>query len=241
MVNNWRSPRAYFLIGSCLSLLLFSGLSAAQLTADLFKQIPAKNSLEDDIQQLLNDAEAALASNKLTTPLHDNAFDRFQAVLLFKPNNPQAITGLQQVFARYSELARSALASSQMAKARGYIERAKFVDKNSPEIPRLLKEVATAQELLNRERIVELPKTDDKEIFLDPYILSQRNEQVVNQLQNLALQIMGSDESLLIYARNDSEGRWIYKKMSEGIPGHRLRGDIRLAKTPKIVLLPPIE
>ncbi|GAB1264487.1 hypothetical protein NBRC116493_06840 [Aurantivibrio infirmus] len=224
-----------------MPLVLFSTSSSAQLSAESFQSTPAKRTLEDDVRQLLSDAEAALASNKLTTPLHDNAFDRFQAVLLLRPNNQQAKTGLQQIFARYAALTRSALASSQLHQAREYIERAKFVDKNSPEISQLIKEVAIAQQRLNETRVVEIPKADDKEISLDPYILSQRNEQVVNQLQILALHIKESDESLLIYARNDSEGRWIYKTMSEGIPGYRLRGDIRLAKTPKIVVLPPIE
>ncbi len=134
---------------SFVPLVLFSTSSSAQLSAESFQSTPAKRTLEDDVRQLLSDAEAALASNKLTTPLHDNAFDRFQAVLLLRPNNQQAKTGLQQIFARYAALTRSALASSQLHQAREYIERAKFVDKNSPEISQLIKEVAIAQQRLN--------------------------------------------------------------------------------------------
>ncbi|MCW8194426.1 hypothetical protein F6455_06475 [Proteobacteria bacterium 005FR1] len=199
--------------------------------------LATKHTVEDDVRQLLKDAESALAEDRLTTPEHDNAFDRYQAVLLLRPDNEQAKTGLQLIFTRYMSLARSALARSRPGTARALVERARLVDRDNPLLAELTAEISSAQQQLAQT----VGSDKSKEILLDVENLERRDEKVVEKLQSLANQIKESEETLLIVARSDAEGRWIYQRMSEGVPDYRLRGDIRLGREPKILLLPPLE
>jgi len=194
-----------------------------------------------DINQLLREADAALAEDRLTTPIEDNAFDRYNAVLILQPGNAQAIDGLEEIFNRYVLLAQDAMRGNELGKARALIERARAVIPDAPTLDSLLQELEKKQ----REWVAAQPPIEidpnQKEINLNREALSRRDNAMVDQLQRLAMQVKDSEEALLIFARSDSEGRWIYQRMAEGVPGYRLRGDIRLGREPKLLLLPPIE
>lgn len=60
-------------------------------------------------------------------------------------------------------------------------------------------------------------------------------------LEQLARRVSQSDESIMIYARNDAEGRWIYKTMKDAVGDYRIRGDIRISRQPALELLSPME
>lgn len=201
---------------------------------------PARRRVADDVRDLLAAAEAALVADKLTTPLHDNAFDRFQAVLLLDPGNAQARSGIQQVFARYVSMIRGALNRNDPGRARALLERARLVQHDSPLLDELDAEIAALWERIGQQSPSSVD-ADGKEITLDIYSLDRRSQQLVERLKELARQVQETDETLLIIARNDAEGRWIYQRMSEGVPDYRLRGDIQLGRTPKILILPPID
>lgn len=194
-----------------------------------------------NLQELLNAADEALAGDRLTTPIEDNAFDRYHAVLLLQPDNQRAKEGLQIIFNRYVFLSRDAIVTGELGKARALIERARAVDSSSELLAILEAEVADKQ----RQRVTVRPpveiEPDQDEIELNIEGLNRRDEQMVETLQKLAVQVKEADDTLLIVARSDSEGRWIYQRMAEGVPGYRLRGDIRLGRVPKVMLLPPIE
>jgi len=194
---------------------------------------------ERDIQQLLNAAERALAADRLTKPAHDNAYDRFQAVLLLHPNHPQAISGLQQVMLRYLALARQSAARSELGKARALLERARLVDKDNPQIAELDRQLAAQQ--ARRRSDADNLNAQSSEYMLSASELDKRGKKIVTQLQQIAQQARGSGEFLLIVARGDAEGRWIYQQMKEAVPGFRLRGDIQLGRQAKVLLLPSID
>ncbi len=61
------------------------------------------------LQSLLDDASAALAANRLTTPADDNAFDLFQSALSLDPDNEVAQAGMEQIIRRYVRLAQRAV------------------------------------------------------------------------------------------------------------------------------------
>ncbi len=67
------------------------------------------------------------------------------------------------------------------------------------------------------------------------------NENIKNQLAALASRVQESKEYVLIYARNDAEGRWVYQQMREASEDYRLRGNIKRHKKPRIVLDAPLE
>lgn len=209
-------------------------------TTETPKPTPPRRSIADDVRDLLAAAEAALAADKLTTPLHDNAFDRFQAVLLLDPDNAQARSGIQQVFGRYTSMIRGALARNDLGRARAMLERARLVQRDHPTLDELETQIAALREKLGQQSST-VGSGDAREFILDSGQLDRKAQQLVERLQELAVQVKESDESLLIIARNDAEGRWIYQRMSEGVPEYRLRGDIQLGRTPKILILPPID
>lgn len=201
---------------------------------------PPRRRVADDVRDLLSAAEAALAADRLTTPLHDNAFDRFQAVLLLDPGNAQARSGIQQIFARYVSMIRTALNRSDPGRARALLERARLVQHESPLLDELDADITRLWQRVGQQN-QNGGDAADNEITLDVRSLDRRSLQLVEQLKELARQVQESDETLLIIARNDAEGRWIYQRMSEGVPDYRLRGDIQLGRTPKILILPPID
>ncbi len=197
--------------------------------------IPQVSTVDEDVRHLLEAAERALAADHLTSPIHDNAYDRYQAVLLLRPNHPQALSGLQQVLLRYLALARQEAARSEYGKARALLERARLVDKDNPQVAALTREVARQQARQQRG-----PQSE-KEFPLAPELLDKRDQQIVGQLGDIARKASRSGETLLIVARADAEGRWIYRQMKQAVPGFRLRGDIKLGKKAKVLLLPPID
>lgn len=216
----------------------FSATEAAPATNPIAAPEPT---WQYNIDQLLAEADAALAGDRLTTPIEDNAFDRYNAVLILQPDNQEAINGLQEIFDRYVLLAKDAMRSVEYGKARALIERARAVNSQAPTIDALLQELAQKQKELARSQPQIAVDPEQKEIELSLENLNRRDGTIVGQLQQLAELVRDSDETLLIVARNDAEGRWIYQQMAESVPGYRIRGDIRLGLTPKVLLLPPIE
>jgi hypothetical protein len=84
------------------------------------------------IQQLLRDADAALQENRLTTPIADNAFSRYQAVLLLDPAQPDALRGIASIAERYTEFYRQAMVAGRAASAAQYREKAELVVSRYP-------------------------------------------------------------------------------------------------------------
>ncbi len=200
--------------------------------------VPA-NTVEDDVAKLLADAEFALSTDRLTSPIHDNAFDRFQAVLILQPNNPQAQSGLRKILLRYLVLARAAASQEEYGKARALLERARWVDKDDPDIEQFSREIAAASAAQKRNQPGSTVADNEYPLAKDQ--LDKQAVGVVDHLQEIARQARESGNSLLIVARSDAEGRWIYQQMKEAVPGFRLRGDIKLGREPKILLLPAID
>lgn len=202
---------------------------------------PEVQTWQYDVSQLLYEADLALSADKLMTPIEDNAFDRYNAVLILQPGNEAALNGLHEIFNRYVLLTRDAIRSVEYGKARALLERARAVNSEAPTLHALEEELAQKQREWVRSQPQLKVSPDQKEIELNVVGLNRRDVSMVEHLQNLAVQVRESDETLLIVARSDSEGRWIYQRMAEGVPGYRLRGDIRLGRIPKVLLLPPIE
>jgi len=188
---------------------------------------------------LLAAAEKALAADRLMSPSHDNAYDRYRAVLMLKPGNEQATSGLQQVLLRYLALTRSALAKGRWKQAETYLARANVV---SPKHS-LIKALAVQ---LKEQRSVQVradtPDKDLDAVFrLDAAQVARRDPVILDQLRVIAERMKETGETMLIVSLSDSDGRWLYSQMKASVPGFRLRGDIRLGRKVKVVLRAPID
>lgn len=192
---------------------------------------------QQTIQRLLADADYALSQNRLLSPIEDNAFDRFRTVLLLDPGNKSAQTGLQAVALRYIELARNSIARGQYPQAQSYINNARSIDPASP----LLAETAA---YLRREQAARpsapVYKAGPNEHLLDLQELTRKSPAIISRLTQLAQKAKDSGDLVMIYARNDAEGRWIYAQMREALEDFLLRGDIRIASQPRIEFIPAL-
>lgn len=193
------------------------------------------NSRQQTVKRLLADADYALSQNRLLTPLEDNAFDRFQTVLLLEPGNKSAQTGLQAIALRYIQLARNSIGRGQYSQAQTYISNARSIDPSSP----LLAETTT---YLQRQKAAQPPvqsyQAGADEYLLNAKELTLKSPKIIARLTQLAHQAKESGDLVMIYARNDAEGRWIYAQMRGALEDFLLRGDIRVASQPRIQFVP---
>lgn len=181
------------------------------------------------LADMLYAAAVAFEDNRLTSPAHDNAYDRYQEVLRLDPTNAVALQGLRDIVQRYIELGDAATAVGRFSEAEGLLGRAAKLDPAHAGL-------AAARERLRVARQTELDR-----IALDPDGIRSRSLETMTQLAEIAQQIMRSEATFLINARSDEEGRWIYKVMREAVGGYRLRGNIATSGTPYISITRPLD
>ncbi len=202
--------------------------------------VSAVSSGQRVLEAMLAKAEKALAEDRLMTPEYDNAYDRFRAVLLLQPYNQQAQTGIQQILARYVQLGSDALAVGNTRSAQKLLASAEQLDAGSPLVLELKQRLREAQYIPRVEKPKVVSLAHDEEIVLPAKALAARSDSVAELLAAVAERMAASDETVLIYARNDAEGRWVYQQMRRAVPDYRLRGDIKISGRAKLILLPPI-
>lgn len=202
-----------------------------------------KNKEPDFTQRLLNQADDALRDGRLVLPEYDNAFDRFQSVLILSPDNAQARSGLQAILVSLATDVRYSIGIKQFYRARQQIKQLDSYFPKTALVDDLQQELREAQ--AKTVKIVEVeisppPEGDYEDIVLSQGALTERSEAILQQLQFVADKVVANKSMVMIYARSDKEGRWIYKQLKQSAKGYRVRGDIRIGK-PKLRLLPPLE
>lgn len=192
-------------------------------------------------QRLLIQAQEAFRLARYTTPQHNNAYDKFHSVLLLNPENPQARAGLQAILLRYAQLVRSAIERGRLRAANAYLNQAELFYPASALLMDLKQQIKAAKADQHKaQQVVQKVETPKDEYALSVSELSARSDAIKARLSDIALRVKDSDESVLIFARSDREGRWIYKQLKLAADGYRVRGDIRIAKAPKVRILPPL-
>lgn len=174
------------------------------------------------IADILYEASYAFDDNKLLLPAGDNAYDRYQEVLSVDPGNQVAIEGIKAIVIRYVELADEAMLIGKYDNAAAMLDRAASIDPGSDAIFAGLSRLEEAR--LNKVEFYEL----------SPDLLSEQSIDVMILLAEIADMVKQSDATVLITARTDEEGRWIYKIMRESVGGYRLRGNISLGNVPGV-------
>ncbi len=83
--------------------------------------------LKNRIADLLLQANRALAMDRLTSPIEDNAFGYYKNILALAPNDPQAHAGLEVIAARYFAKAQEQLNLGNRVQAETFKQRANVV------------------------------------------------------------------------------------------------------------------
>lgn len=178
------------------------------------------------IADMLYEALLSIDANRLTTPAGNNAYDRFVQVLQLDPGNTVALEGITRIAQRYVELADAAMNQAQYDNAASLLSRGERV---KPGLPALAEA---------RDRLAVARQNKFESFALDPGALSGQSQEMLDRLAEIAAYIRDKQATFLINARNDEEGRWIYKIMREAVEGYRLRGDIVIAGTPAVMVTP---
>ena len=174
------------------------------------------------LREFLSYAQLGLAEDRLMLPKFDNAYYWYQQVLSIDELNAEAHLGMKKITERYLLLAQKAYSSGRVDLAERMLNGAE--------------QIAAPPAQINALREKYRRSTNENEFLLSRKELTAKSERIKRQLDELARRVE-DNQRLLIVARNDSEGRWIYKQMRDAVEGSRLRGNIELGRVPRIVII----
>ncbi|HEY6600109.1 MAG TPA: hypothetical protein VIZ30_12375 [Pseudomonadales bacterium] len=170
----------------------------------------------DRLDALLERGDQAMKAGRLLTPIDDCAFDYYREALALAPDHPAAQHGLQRLAERFVGMAEQAAERGQFDTARSLLERARIV---SPQ----LESIAAAQAQIDLRSSAPRSRT-----ALDPEQLSAHAADVAARLNALGAKAKAEDAWVIIRARSDAEGRWIYQQMASAPGDRRIRAELTL-------------
>ena len=190
--------------------------------------------------KLAKQADDLFRQGKILEPADDNAYLRYRALQILNPDSVEAKSGLDAILVNEIEFARQSLGRSRISLAK---QRLKHLQQLFPGST-LLREFESEFEAYVKKRKKPQPAKPKARVpdrtYLNESLLAQKDPAIVQQLTSIAQKVESSKESVLIYARTDADGRWIYAQMRKAVPDYRIRGDIRIGE-PAIKLLPPLD
>ena len=86
----------------------------------------------DEVARLLAAAEADIEARRLTSPVGNNAWEKYQRVLGLSPAHPEAMAGMERVIGSYLELFGAALEQEDFEQAESYLTRIRDLHPDSP-------------------------------------------------------------------------------------------------------------
>ncbi len=188
---------------------------------------PAKMSLADAdrLDALLEKGDRAFKDNRLLTPIDNCAYDYYREALKVAPDHPAALHGLQRIAERYVAMAEQAAERGQYAAARKWLDHARLVDPD-------LDSIANAGTQIEMRSSAQRDHTS-----LDTDQLTSRSSALSSVLKTLGAKAKARDAWVVIRARNDAEGRWIYQQMADSPGDRRIRAELTLGSPPGVDLL----
>lgn len=183
-----------------------------------------------NVEFFLQRAEAAQARGYLTQPAGASAYDYYLRVRQLDPGNSRAAAGIQTIVIDLVGRARDALRRRSFGQVNSFLNRAEQLAPGNA-----LVEEVRAQLVRERSRAsVRLPQGDT--IALPAGALSAKSEPAIQLLQRTARRIQREDLRVVIIARSDAEGRWIYQQLREAVSDYRVRANIRVGGPPQLIL-----
>jgi hypothetical protein len=179
----------------------------------------------DRLDALLEKGDRALKDGRLLTPIDDCAYDFYREALVVAPDHPAALHGLQRVAERYVAMAEQAAEKGQYGAARKWLDHARLVDPQ-------LESIAAAETQIQVRSTASRNHTT-----LDAEQLTSRSPELAGQLKTLGAKAKARDLWVVIRARSDAEGRWIYQQMADSPGDRRIRAELTLGAPPGVDLL----
>ncbi|MDZ7685059.1 MAG: hypothetical protein U5O39_08710 [Gammaproteobacteria bacterium] len=211
---------AVFLLPACTPLAPTGG-PKPEPTSRANGPQPGAAPSEAEITQLLHEAEMAFEDARLTTPVDDNAYLRYLRVLSLDPENEAAAQGITAIVEKYLSWALEHAEAGNLRLATRYLRNAASIDDDHPGIESIGKRVSE----------LKVASRDTHRLPVAP--LDGRSPEIARKLHRLARLATERDALVVISARTDAEGRWIYQQMNGATPG-RIRARLELSSRPRI-------
>ena len=239
-----------------LACLLFAGCKQAALVPQAVAEpvvvdapqptpapIPPPASARDlMLQQLIEQADQALARGRLTEPDFDNAYDKFLAATLVDPTNAAAKSGLSAVMLSLVGITREHITRGELREAQKSLNTILKLFPASEYSQELKDELKKAVQ--RRYQASEMAQSaiakDPRKHLIPLKFLSAESDESKKWFALMAENIKKEDASILIHARSDAEGRKVYRLLRAAVSDYLLRGDIRISNPPLIQLLEPL-
>lgn len=189
---------------------------------------------ERAIAHFLRRAEEAQSEGFYTMPAGASAYDFYLTVLNLDPDNQRAKTGIQIIVMELVGRARDALRQRAFGQVSNLLDRADEISPGNPLSAEVRQQLRREQRRAAEAVSVDGPAAQS--VSLPPAGLSAKSPEMVETLKSIAEKIRAHELRVIIVARTDAEGRWIYSQLREAVPGYRVRGDIRLGSPPRLLL-----
>lgn len=187
------------------------------------KPVPA-NPHRGEIQALLQQARYDFDHNKLTTPENDNAYLYYRRVLSLDKDNQDAQQGIYDVAEKYLEWAIDNANDGNLGLARRFLGSAQSIDPEHPNIPAVVKLIDEHQ---NANKLTYYLQVDG---------LDSRSAWLASELSDIGRSASKRKATVVITARSDAEGRWIYQQMNNGSP-ERIHARMEIGDEPCVRLV----
>lgn len=116
------------------TLITFAILFVLAILSEEDKKNKKSTAEPQTIEQLLADAEEDIKALRLTKPFGNNAVEKYHAILIEQPDNVDAQQGLFNVSTEYLKLAENNINNNKLDKAESYLNLAKEVFPDHPDI-----------------------------------------------------------------------------------------------------------
>ncbi|WP_199775521.1 hypothetical protein [Microbulbifer pacificus] len=186
------------------------------------------------MRHFLQRAEQAQREGFITMPAGASAYDFYLQVQQLDPGNTQAVAGIQTLVMQLVEQARDALRQRSFGRASSLLNTADQIAPGNPLSQEVRGQLQREQRRAEQDIALEGPGAQTMALPAEP--LAARSDAMIQMLKSVAERIRDHELRVIIVARSDAEGRWIYSQLREAVPGYRVRGDIKLGNPPRLLL-----
>ena len=109
---------------------------------------------ELQVQKLLKQAREDIIANRLTSPIGNNAYEKYRKVLKVAPKNRDAHAGMQAIVGRYVDLAKERIDSQDFENAVGFLKRAQGISATDNRVLAAWDELKAARKRADINRII---------------------------------------------------------------------------------------
>ena len=162
------------------------------------KGISDVDSQSQIINDLLDGARTNIGELKLTSPLGNNAYEKYQTVLNLDSQNPEALNGLDRIVDEYIDLMDFALGKNDIPRARNYLR--KGMNINSEHFG-----VADAERRLNAAVHAKESKLRENQFRQDKLREQEAREQELKKQEELRQQEQAKQEQQLLRSNTDRQ------------------------------------